>query len=53
MHTKEGIYTVKSGNWLVRLHGNDHIAIAPPGCVDGFWNKLWNLGCPPKLHHFL
>ncbi|XP_010666804.1 uncharacterized protein LOC104883925 [Beta vulgaris subsp. vulgaris] len=48
-----GVYSTKSGYWMGRL---GHIR----GWQDRFggdngdiWRAIWNLGGPPKLHHFV
>lgn len=48
-HTKDGIYSVKSGYWLgvlgrLQATANDNSEL---------WNLVWNMGGPPKLSHFV
>lgn len=55
-YTKQGVYTVWSGNWLashleyLRLHQSKSL---PSVRKHPFWNSLWKLDIPPKFRHFL
>ena len=47
-HTKDGVYTVKSGYWFGLL--GDRVL---PQNLNEVWRIIWNLGGPPKLSHFV
>ena len=49
----DGIYSTKSGYWLGRLGHIRGWAQRFGGDNGDVWKAVWNLGGPPKLHHFV
>ncbi|CAN1287005.1 hypothetical protein LINPERPRIM_LOCUS19477 [Linum perenne] len=47
--TTDGKYSVKSAYRYIMEHEPTEEVLE----VQGEWNKLWNIDCPPKAKHFL
>ncbi|KAL2935537.1 hypothetical protein RDABS01_018655, partial [Bienertia sinuspersici] len=51
--TSDGVYTTKSGYWMGRIgHLRDWVTMFG-GEAGDLWKRVWSLGGPPKLSHFV
>ncbi|KAL2944157.1 hypothetical protein RDABS01_032504, partial [Bienertia sinuspersici] len=51
--TSDGVYTTKSGYWMGRIGHLRGWVTMFGGEAGDLWKRVWSLGGPPKLSHFV
>ncbi|KAL5742583.1 hypothetical protein ACOSP7_011960 [Xanthoceras sorbifolium] len=52
-HSKDGMYSVKSGYWLAASLARDEASSSSPSAGSSWWKFLWGLNIPAKVRMFV
>ncbi|KAL5854464.1 hypothetical protein ACOSQ4_004266 [Xanthoceras sorbifolium] len=52
-HSKDGLYSVKSGYWLAASLARDGASSSSPSAGSSWWKFLWGLNIPAKVRMFV
>ncbi|KAL5779613.1 hypothetical protein ACOSQ2_010350 [Xanthoceras sorbifolium] len=52
-HSKDGMYSVKSGYWLAASLARDEASSSSPSAGSSWWKFLWSLNIPAKVRMFV